>query len=542
MADAPYLVAWMASHIRGGDQVEELRVCLASIVCQSVTPHVLLISWSSTDTSLAAAVASAIKDAQSGARREFIVSLPQPVQRSQFQHFDACRRYVEEIIIGDRGRRPENLWCLFSDDDDIWHSDRCKTYLNAVRGASQQLPREQLAQVGSFLCSTFATEALERADYEEAWRDHHQGQEVGLRESPQDAADVAKWLATGRACLADHATKSADGTANKSSCEYWQYLISFPVILEFLASARPALLQSTFCDMALRTHLTCNLGRPICELQAPAGNFLYYHSKRKALHGTSMSQALVDGEPPRYPATPQDEPSQRAASATADPAAIKRSLAGARRHAELAWATAYVTRVPDGIAPAVAARRTLQWLTSQFEAYVTLSVQNTQGDGSDAAPQAAQAVEWAVIQAADVLDVAEAFGIPLAAGVRRAWSRQVSDTIDKLLEAPPPPGCLAAQHKKIVQLARATIAALGSRTPRSRSPAANAKKAVTGNTAPAVVPVPLEGCSAQRESGSPSQTWPAPPAHPAICTQRSWCGRRTTGDWRIRRRGVRGAP
>ena len=43
-----YIVGMLASHIRSADQVAELRHCLASVVAQSVTPQLFLISYSAT--------------------------------------------------------------------------------------------------------------------------------------------------------------------------------------------------------------------------------------------------------------------------------------------------------------------------------------------------------------------------------------------------------------------------------------------------------------------------------------------------------------
>jgi hypothetical protein len=278
----PSVVAFLASHLSTQDQCDELALCLAS-ACQQSELRLLLVSWSAKNAEVAAVATKIFEQASQKAR--FIVPLQQKATLSQFQHFERCLTHVEKVLIAPGLHSAEDLWVMFSDDDDLWHANRVQVYASSLRAAQQQFPA-QLAEVHSLLCATFATEALERADYERAWKLQLAGQRPGLRASPRSAGEVDAWLADKRARLADVRTKQqgqkdTGGLANQEECEYWQYCTRLSVLAAFLRGATSALLRSRFCDMAFKTHLRCNLKRPLLEAQAPPGCWVYYHSKRK---------------------------------------------------------------------------------------------------------------------------------------------------------------------------------------------------------------------------------------------------------------------
>ena len=366
-ATMPLLVGFLACHLSSVDQIEELRLCLASVQVQTAM-RALLVSYSAASVTLAEQAGRVLEAA---AREcEYVHALPQPEPHSQFEHFDACRAYAERELIGEQQYPRDSIWCIFSDDDDIWHADRSRVYTMALRQATRS---RQLAEAQAVLCSTFATETVGMADYEAAWRARDAGQPlVSPRQSPCTAAEVAQWLSDGRARLADAHTKNADGSARHELCEYWcvrrngpsvpkrhapcapftdplvspsrQYCTRFSTLCSFLEDATDSLKRSRFCDMAFRAHIRQYGGGGVLDAPAPAGCWVYFHSKRKALAGTSMSQSAG---PPQAAddggaGAPEVEALLRLfpeGSTSAEE--VWRSLTYARRHAELSWASAY---------------------------------------------------------------------------------------------------------------------------------------------------------------------------------------------------------
>ena len=116
----PRLVGMMAAHLSSTDQLSELSLCLESLRRQSSKPSIVVVSYSAGSARLATAAAVAFADAGS----DFIVALHSKVARSQFEHYTVCAQHVEKALVDDSCTR-EDVWCLFSDDDDLWHPERC---------------------------------------------------------------------------------------------------------------------------------------------------------------------------------------------------------------------------------------------------------------------------------------------------------------------------------------------------------------------------------------------------------------------------------
>jgi hypothetical protein len=148
----PEMVGMLAAHLSSDDQLHDLAICLASICQQSRLPHRIVLSFSAANAQLADDAAAAIEAARN--KISDLVVLRQTSPRSQFQHYAACCGHVKEAL-GESRR--EALWCLFSDDDDIWHPDRCQLYESSIQQAAR-FHAAQFAHVHSLLCATFATE------------------------------------------------------------------------------------------------------------------------------------------------------------------------------------------------------------------------------------------------------------------------------------------------------------------------------------------------------------------------------------------------
>jgi hypothetical protein len=50
-------------------------------------------------------------------------------QMSQFQHYKLLCEEVSERF------NSSNTWCMFTDDDDVWHARRAESYLEQIRGS-----------------------------------------------------------------------------------------------------------------------------------------------------------------------------------------------------------------------------------------------------------------------------------------------------------------------------------------------------------------------------------------------------------------------
>ena len=150
----PYIVGILASRVRTAQQIDELALCIGSITAQTVKPHQMLVSWSA-DT---AEIAQKVKHLLCQASGKYLVELQQHEAYSQFDHFDACRVYIEQIIVSREGRPADSVWCLFSDDDDLWHPERCQRYLQFLHHGIRNHPAK-VAELCGLRCIPYATDA-----------------------------------------------------------------------------------------------------------------------------------------------------------------------------------------------------------------------------------------------------------------------------------------------------------------------------------------------------------------------------------------------
>ncbi len=115
-------MAVCASHIACATRCRLLRGMIASVVAQTVpTRFVASVSF---ERDQAAAVLALKRDFQNDVDVEIVL---QPRRLSQFQHLDyICRHALAR-----------DAWCMFCDDDDFCHPDRCRQYARALRSADE---------------------------------------------------------------------------------------------------------------------------------------------------------------------------------------------------------------------------------------------------------------------------------------------------------------------------------------------------------------------------------------------------------------------
>lgn len=127
----PKLIALLASHVDSEARLASLRRCLESVDAQTERPVRFLVSTSTSPRFAEAAVAivegSACVDEHV---HQGSVSLP------QFEHYRRLRDIVRE-----REEYLEDVWVFFTDDDDLWHPDRCSSFLAAVESVHRQVQR-----------------------------------------------------------------------------------------------------------------------------------------------------------------------------------------------------------------------------------------------------------------------------------------------------------------------------------------------------------------------------------------------------------------
>ena len=126
------VVSFMASHVNGAARLASLRACLESIERQSAAPTRVAVAISSAAVQRAAVEALLARvEARlelAGVRFDWESSAS---PRAQFRHFAAALDLAADVDDG--------AWVVLSDDDDLWHPDRVRTYdaalATAARGA-----------------------------------------------------------------------------------------------------------------------------------------------------------------------------------------------------------------------------------------------------------------------------------------------------------------------------------------------------------------------------------------------------------------------
>ncbi|KAL3915345.1 MAG: hypothetical protein SGPRY_007260 [Prymnesium sp.] len=111
----------VASHVSDVSRLRNLHHCLASVALQDEPCEALYLSWSAASPELAAEVEDMLhRHSLPGRFRH----LRQHSRLSQYQHLRAC--YT--ACLSELPSSPASFWLTFSDDDDLWHPARIRTF------------------------------------------------------------------------------------------------------------------------------------------------------------------------------------------------------------------------------------------------------------------------------------------------------------------------------------------------------------------------------------------------------------------------------
>ena len=129
MPPAGDVVVLMASDVRNSQRLQYLGETLASIAHQTVLPNMVVLGISAAEgmyndvRQLVTGVLTALDSR--GCTMKVRLS---KTSQSQFQHYRAVLPYLAS-------RDAQDTWLMFSDDDDLWHPERYKSYSEAVHFA-----------------------------------------------------------------------------------------------------------------------------------------------------------------------------------------------------------------------------------------------------------------------------------------------------------------------------------------------------------------------------------------------------------------------
>ncbi len=117
----PAIVALCASHVTSPRRCRLLRSMIESVVAQTAPlPFVASVSF-------AEECETCVRQLKRRYAGDALVRLHlQPARRSQFQHYELLCDHVRRAYGGE-------VWCMFCDDDDFCHPDRCRAYLDALK-------------------------------------------------------------------------------------------------------------------------------------------------------------------------------------------------------------------------------------------------------------------------------------------------------------------------------------------------------------------------------------------------------------------------
>lgn len=232
----------VATHISSIARVETLRHCLRSIKGQSQTPWICL-SWSAATIELADAVESMLTSERifSGVSTEGIC-LRQEARLSQFEHYQyLARRLAQEASELSKSQRVQTVvWCLFGDDDDVWHPMRLEFYCLLLG----QMDGEQRSSSQAITCGWYAVRSGRKASLQAATSAAEvetllQRGEWRVKSSEDDKQQQQK-----------KKTATTDGAGGSDSgVEHWASMLRLDRLMAFYSIAPAGLIASEFCDV-----------------------------------------------------------------------------------------------------------------------------------------------------------------------------------------------------------------------------------------------------------------------------------------------------
>ena len=282
-AEDDYLCCFIASHVTSMPRAYALRRLCASIEQQTPSPPPVHVSWSA-----GSADAAAVRGILDSNVKPWLRQLNASAPCSQFEHL----AILVKDVLSRPGASPP-AWIMFSDDDDMWSPTRAELYRKECRKADTR--REPTAVL---LCRR-------KARPREAG-DAHAGRRV---KEPSDTAGVHALLASGLASLTDsdrveRSRKTDDPRTGENSesfhrAEYFDFVVRFAVLAEFVRLAPAAMLSHKLCDLGFVRWLRARAERASeaairTILPADAGDFVYWYGM--AL-GTNSASQEVDVQP-----------------------------------------------------------------------------------------------------------------------------------------------------------------------------------------------------------------------------------------------------
>lgn len=232
---------FMATHVDSPRRLASLRSALASIALQTVHPN-LYLSWSASSAALEDEVRATLEEHAVILRGSY----HQAQRRSQFEH----NRHTARELAAANERADERTvqWILFSDDDDVWHPQRCEFYCTLI----SQVDTESRAKSQAMVCPWF----LQRTSGHETLP------------PVASAAEAERELRAGRMAVEDL-------SGQRDAYEHWSACVRLERVLDFFRMAPDGLVASTFCDVAFARFFGKGHGADVlvnyCKYQSSAG-------------------------------------------------------------------------------------------------------------------------------------------------------------------------------------------------------------------------------------------------------------------------------
>lgn len=273
------MVVFLASHIDCERRLFQLQQCLESITGQApAKPLAVLASVSAADADLLVRAMGALEAFNSSSPEVYVHVLPQQSRRSQFSHFAALVPLVQQLpqllreaLAPSRARLElaetcivDDVWLLFTDDDDIWHPCRTLVFEQATRRQCGGQARRARVPVAVPLYAMNTGDAS-------ACNSH---------------GDVDAMMMAGSAGIITYKPEEA---SQRSFLEFWLHAVPARVFLDFVACTPSATLDHPLCDVRFSTFVRDHAHGPTAYFTPPleTGVWMYFHRQHEeqATHG-----------------------------------------------------------------------------------------------------------------------------------------------------------------------------------------------------------------------------------------------------------------
>lgn len=208
------VVAFCASHIDGLERLKCFRAMIASWSKQSF-PVYLYVCISSDD-----AMNAVLQRVIEQLKAEYLLLriCTHPGRLAQFEHYRCLTEHFERSFA--QGNLPEDLYVIFTDDDDLWHPNRTASYLQLYEQIASSSEGTSLGPfaLGSIVDATTPVKAY-------------------------SAADVDSLISSG----------SLPFNRQTYPQDYVALCVPFKLVSEFVSKASPELLRHRYADACFFT-------------------------------------------------------------------------------------------------------------------------------------------------------------------------------------------------------------------------------------------------------------------------------------------------